>query len=108
MINRPALKTLIAFNESPIPANARELREIPALYNALQFEAKRGGSYSAELLSVCMWMESRALEVLATLTIGHSMPETGSAGTEDWRKVGFNCICSVRLSAQAPTDWMLL
>lgn len=110
MINQPALKKLIAFNANPVPTHEIELLAIPALHNVLQFESKGRGTYSQALLLVCLWLETRALEVLATLTFGRSTPVTFTSQQEeqDWRKVSGKWSCFSPATLIAVTDRMLL
>lgn len=89
MINQPALKDLMAFNANPSAKNGGRLICIPAVYNALKYEGKHGQAYSSPLLSVCLWLECRALEVLASHTLGCSMlAEFRTMDERGWEEVG--------------------
>lgn len=93
MIPQPALIDLITFNETPIPKNAVRLLKIPAVFNALQYDGKGGRGYSSALLILCTWLETRTLEVLASLTLGRTMPERFPASeAQDWHKVMDLCM----------------
>lgn len=90
MVTRPSLKLLSSFVGHPTNENASLLVIIPAIYNVLRLEEKRGRAYPSDLLGVCRWLVERANVVLAAVVI-HPAPLVDKeidTGNMDWREVG--------------------
>lgn len=92
MMNRPALKSLRAFNSSPDRHHTSFLITIPALHHVLRHEESEflpGHLYSATILGVCKWLSRRGEAVLGRLIedSGSSLEINDSIVSSEWQKV---------------------
>ena len=89
MATRSALMDLQMFNQQPNKKNTSRLVTIPAIYNVLRDEETKSGVYSEAMLSICLWIHKRGIEVLLQL-IGNDPPLLQmpySSGRDDWETV---------------------
>ena len=89
LVPNPSIPPLLAFCADPSPATLLMLKQIPAVYEAVQYDYSEHTHFGTDIIGVCLWLARRAEGVLNSL-IQHDSPSPDglSRPVEDWRTVG--------------------